>query len=102
MHSLTRHEERLEDLSNKRAQLERRMDEKRLELLGMKQRELAERRASDPALQAQMDALVTKLSAYQSPPKPAEPAPAADSGLIRLSRKGDARDRQTVSQGEPS
>jgi predicted nucleotide-binding protein (sugar kinase/HSP70/actin superfamily) len=86
VHSLKLHEERLDDLSRKKAELARRIDEKRLELLRMKQSELASKKHSDPALQAQIDALAEKVRAYQTSAQAEEPA-APSSGLIQLGKK---------------
>jgi hypothetical protein len=86
VHSLKLHEEKLEDVSRKKLELSRRIDEKRLELLRMKQAELAARTASDPALQSQIDALAEKVRAYQA--SAAEPeAPPEGQGLVRLRKK---------------
>ncbi|MFI5306963.1 MAG: BadF/BadG/BcrA/BcrD ATPase family protein, partial [Polyangiales bacterium] len=93
VHSLHLHEERLDDLGRKKLELARRLDEKRFELLRMKQAEVSARRGSDPVLQAQIDALAQKLSAYQVAPSEPEPAPKGQS-LIQLGKKksqpGDA------------
>jgi activator of 2-hydroxyglutaryl-CoA dehydratase/predicted nucleotide-binding protein (sugar kinase/HSP70/actin superfamily) len=95
VHSLKLHEERLDDLSRKKLELARKLDEKRFELLSMKQRQLAERKVNDPALQVQLDALAEKLRSYQVPAAVAE-EPSAKSDLIRLRRKGAAAENASV------
>ena len=82
-HSLTLYREKLEDLADKNAELARRLDEKRLELLRMKQEELAKRRTPDAGVEAQIRALSERLRAYQAPEKAPEP----ERGLIRLGKK---------------
>jgi activator of 2-hydroxyglutaryl-CoA dehydratase/predicted nucleotide-binding protein (sugar kinase/HSP70/actin superfamily) len=82
-HSLSLHEERLEDLAAKRAELGRRLDAKRLELLEAKRAQIPQR---DPALAAQIDALRSKLASYVVAPAAPEPA-SAPAGLIRLGKK---------------
>ncbi|MET0386804.1 MAG: BadF/BadG/BcrA/BcrD ATPase family protein [Polyangiales bacterium] len=91
VHSLKRHQERLEDLSEKRHELTRRLDEKRLELLRMKQRELEALKRRDAALEQQIEALTTKVASYRS--RPAEPEPGdPKTGLIRLRKKSPEGD----------
>jgi activator of 2-hydroxyglutaryl-CoA dehydratase/predicted nucleotide-binding protein (sugar kinase/HSP70/actin superfamily) len=82
-HSLSLHEERLEDLAAKRAELGRRLDAKRLELLEAKRAQIPQR---DPALAAQIDALRSKLASYVVAPAAPEPA-SVPAGLIRLGKK---------------
>ncbi len=84
-HSLSLHEERLEDVSSKKRELAKRLDEKRLELLRMKQEQLAKRQQRDPALASQIEEIRQRLSAYAVAPMPAEPQPS--SGLIQLGKK---------------
>ena len=86
VHSLKLHEERLEDVARKKSELARRIDEKRLELLRMKQLELDARRGSDPELAAQIEALAAKLRAYQATAAESEPQ-AQSQGLIQLGKK---------------
>lgn len=87
-HSLKLHQERLEDVAAKKAELHRRLDEKRLELLKMKRAQLAQRRRRDPALEAQIAELRARLAAYAPAPAPDEaPQEAAPRGLVRLGKK---------------
>jgi len=85
VHSLKRHQERLEDLTVKKQELARRLDEKRLELLRMKQAELSARQSRDTTLEAQITALAAKVAAYQAPAPEAEPT--TQPQLIRLRKK---------------
>ncbi|MAQ15565.1 MAG: CoA activase [Sandaracinus sp.] len=83
-HSLKLHTERLEDVSRKKSELARRIDEKRLMLLELKQKQLGERRQSDQRVDAQILELREKLAAYVPEPKaPEQPS----SGLIQIGIK---------------
>ncbi|MGE3630725.1 MAG: BadF/BadG/BcrA/BcrD ATPase family protein [Sandaracinaceae bacterium] len=83
-HSLKLHEEHLQDLAEKRVELDRRLTEKRLELLSLKKDELARRRRRDPEIEQQIEELTKKLASYvvARGPEP-EPTP----GLIKLGKK---------------
>jgi activator of 2-hydroxyglutaryl-CoA dehydratase/predicted nucleotide-binding protein (sugar kinase/HSP70/actin superfamily) len=96
VHSLKLHEERLDDVARKKLELERRLDEKRLELLRMKQAEVQARRGNDPSLQAQIEALAVKVSAYQTAPVAEEEA-RAKTGLVQLRSKAPQRESASVS-----
>ncbi len=85
-HALKLHEERLEDASKRRHTLEHAIDEKRLELLESKARQMAARRAQDPELFAQMEALREKLAAYAPRARAPEPAP-VDKAIVKLGKK---------------
>src|SRR5205814_7714752 len=63
-HSLRLHEERLQDASKKKSELEYRLDQKRLELLELKSAQVESRRVQDPALRQQIEALREKVRAY--------------------------------------
>lgn len=85
-HSLKLHEERLQDAAKKRVELERRVDEKRLELLRLRQDQLvAMRRVPDESLMRQIEELAEKLRAYEAPPTPVE----LPRGIVRLGRKSE-------------
>jgi predicted CoA-substrate-specific enzyme activase len=89
-HSLKLREEHLEDVASRRAQLERRIDEKRLELLQMKQAQLAELRRADLQLERQIKELSEKVMSYriESVKTPEEDLTASVSkSLIRLGKK---------------
>ncbi len=89
-HSLKLHEERLEDLAFKRLELERRVTEKRLELLKMKQTQLAERRRRDPEIEAQIQELTERLASYVREADPEQDARAAAAkGLVQLGKKAN-------------
>jgi len=87
-HSLKLREEHLEDLSERKAELERRIDEKRLELLRKKQAQLARQRQADLGLERQIHELTDKIMTYRLEAAKAEERAAAASGsLIRLGKK---------------
>ena len=90
-HSLRLREEHLEDVGARKAELERRIDEKRLELLRMKQEQLAANRRADLGLERQIHELAEKVNQYRveaarSEEDAASPDAVSDS-LIRLGRK---------------
>jgi activator of 2-hydroxyglutaryl-CoA dehydratase/predicted nucleotide-binding protein (sugar kinase/HSP70/actin superfamily) len=65
-HSLDLHKERLDDLSFKKEELLHRIDGKRLELLRLKEAQLAERSQKDPAITRQIEELAVKVKAYEA------------------------------------
>ncbi len=65
-HSLSLHRERLEDVAQAKQELGYRMERKRLELLQAKERQLAERRVTDPAIARQIAETVAKVQAYEA------------------------------------
>ncbi|XXX74084.1 BadF/BadG/BcrA/BcrD ATPase family protein [Sorangium sp. So ce134] len=83
-HSLKLHEEALEDAAKKKAQLVQRIDEKRLELLQLKQEQQAARKITDPALEREIAALAEKVRSYVAPVSPPE---APKTGLVQLKKK---------------
>jgi activator of 2-hydroxyglutaryl-CoA dehydratase/predicted nucleotide-binding protein (sugar kinase/HSP70/actin superfamily) len=95
-HALKLHEERLQDASDKRRALAKAIDEKRLELLELKQRQLAERRVQDPALFAQIEAMREKVRSYVPAVKS---QPEADKGIVKLGKK--AKDGSIVRVDAP-
>ena len=89
-HSLKLREEHLEDIAARRDQLERRIDEKRLELLQMKQAQLAEHRRADLQLERQINELAEKVMSYRAEAvkTPEEGlTEAVSESLIRLGKK---------------
>jgi activator of 2-hydroxyglutaryl-CoA dehydratase/predicted nucleotide-binding protein (sugar kinase/HSP70/actin superfamily) len=64
-HSLGLHKERLEDLSTKKEELLHRIELKRLELLRLKEAQLAQRSQKDPAVARQIEELTVRVRAYQ-------------------------------------
>ncbi len=82
-HSLKLHEEALEDTANKKNLLAVSLDKKRLELMQIKQAQMAARKQSDPALEKMIADLADKLARYVAPVSPAE----TPKGLITLKKK---------------
>jgi hypothetical protein len=82
-HSLRLQQERLEDLAVKRSELERRIDEKRLELLTLKKNQLDGLRQQDPELEKKIAELSEKVRNYAAPPV----VPETPKGMIKLGRK---------------
>lgn len=86
-HALKLHEERLEDASKRRHQLEHAIDQKRLELLELKAKQASDGRVQDPVYVAQIEALRAKLQAYvPHAGRPMEPEP-APKGVVKLGKK---------------
>ncbi|WP_437501209.1 BadF/BadG/BcrA/BcrD ATPase family protein [Sorangium sp. So ce1099] len=83
-HSLKLHEEALEDAAKKKAQLVQRIDEKRLELLQLKQEQQAARKITDPALEREIAALAERVRSYVAPVSPPD---APKTGLVQLKKK---------------
>jgi activator of 2-hydroxyglutaryl-CoA dehydratase/predicted nucleotide-binding protein (sugar kinase/HSP70/actin superfamily) len=69
-HSLGLHKERLDDVAERKAELAHRIDLKRLELLGMKQKQLAERAQKDEALEKQMLEITERVRTYEDAKRP--------------------------------
>ena len=90
-HSLKLREEHLEDVATRKVELQRRIDEKRLELLRMKQTQLAEHRRADLGLERQIHELADRVSQYHVEAAKAEEGDLASGAvsedLIRLGRK---------------
>ena len=83
-HSLKLREEHLEDVSERKEELQRRIDEKRLELMRMKQKQLAAHRRADLGLERQIQELAEKVNQYHIDAKAREAslASGAVDGLI--------------------
>jgi len=89
-HSLKLREEHLEDVAARKDQLAHRIDEKRLELLQMKQAQLAEHRRADLQLERQIKELTEKVTSYRTEAMetPEEGfTEAVSKSLIRLGKK---------------
>ncbi|MEM7434276.1 MAG: BadF/BadG/BcrA/BcrD ATPase family protein [Myxococcota bacterium] len=89
-HSLKLREEHLEDVAARKAELGRRIDEKRLELMRMKQAQLVKQKGADLQLQRQINALAEKVMSYRVEAAKAEAeelAAEASKSLIRLGKK---------------
>src|SRR5690606_2667739 len=83
-HSLKLHQERLEDVAKKKAELARRIDEKRLELLRLKQEQLAAmRQVPSDELLREIDEIAQRLRSYEAPPSP----PELPKGVVRIGKK---------------
>jgi hypothetical protein len=82
-HSLRLQQERLEDTSSKKRELERAIDKKRLELLELKRGQLERLRQRDPGIEQQLADLVQKMAAYEAPIHQPELEP----GVVRLGKK---------------
>lgn len=83
-HSLKLHTEALEDASAKRSALDHSIDMKRLELLRLKQEQLAARKMTDPSLAEAIEGLAKKVAAYTAPTRT---SPEPEPGLVQLKRK---------------
>jgi predicted CoA-substrate-specific enzyme activase len=90
-HSLKLREEHLEDVAARKAELQRRIDEKRLELLRMKHDQLAAHRRADLGLERQILELAEKVGRYRIEAAESEDEAtshgSAPESLIRLGRK---------------
>ncbi len=86
-HSLSLREEALEDIANKKQELQRRLDEKRLELMRMKQGRLTRLKRSDQQLDQQIQELIERVRSYQVEAAEDVPSIAANDSLIQLGRK---------------
>jgi activator of 2-hydroxyglutaryl-CoA dehydratase/predicted nucleotide-binding protein (sugar kinase/HSP70/actin superfamily) len=64
-HALKLHEERLDDAARKQHELAYRMDQKRAELLELKQAQLEARKAQDPTLATQLEEVRSRLAVYE-------------------------------------
>jgi len=69
-HSLGLHKERLDDVAERKAELAHRIDQKRLELLGMKAKQLAERSQKDEALEKMIQDVTDRVRAYEAAKRP--------------------------------
>ncbi len=102
-HSLKLHEERLEDIADKREQLKYRMEEKRLQLLELKQKQLAARQARDPELERQIEETKMKVAEYSKKlearrPKIDPVQQAKDAGLLRIGIKKQTENGETIAR----
>src|SRR5207302_1532681 len=86
-HSLKLHEERLDDVAKRRAQLKNRMEEKRLDLLELKRKQLEARKQSDEMLDAQIVELRAKVKAAAEKTATQKPVVDADPTLVRIGIK---------------
>ncbi len=89
VHALKLHEERLQDASKRTDQLLVALDRKRIELLELRQAQLAARKQQDPEIVATLEALRAKVAAYEAPNVVVERELAVNTGVIQLGRKKD-------------
>ncbi len=82
-HALKLHEERLQDFSKRKNQLEFALDRKRIELLELRSKQLAARQQSDPQIMSQLEELRAKVAAYEAPKNPVE----LPKGMVTLGKK---------------
>lgn len=85
-HSLKLAEERLEDISKKKRDLELSIEKKRLSLLERKQSQLAEIQQTDATLERMLEETRRKVSAYESRSVPQIELP---KGMVSLGRKSE-------------
>jgi predicted CoA-substrate-specific enzyme activase len=90
VHSLKLHEERLEDVSRKKEELTRRLDEKRLELLRMKEAQLSAAKRHDEGLQREIEALTAKVSSYKTAEAALDKDPSSKTKLVQLGKKSES------------
>ncbi|MBK6698187.1 MAG: CoA activase [Myxococcales bacterium] len=86
-HALKLHQERLEDVANRKSQLAHSIDQKRLELLVAKDAQLAARKQQDPVLLREIAELGERVAAYAPPQKAQLASEAPASGMVRLGKK---------------
>jgi predicted nucleotide-binding protein (sugar kinase/HSP70/actin superfamily) len=86
-HALKLHEERLQDTRKRKGELMRAIETKRLELLELRQEQLAARKQSDPAISAQIEELRAKLAAYEAPEKAPESGAELVKNFVKLGKK---------------
>ncbi len=84
-HALKLHEERLQDTSRRKGELEHSIDRKRLELLELRAEQLRARANADPTIEQQIADVRARIMAYETPP--AAPVKEVPKGLIQLSKK---------------
>lgn len=92
-HSLKLHEERLDDSNKKSAQLHFRIEEKRLQLLELKQQQLRDRQQKDETLAKQIEEVKQRVAEYARRFQPTGATLEPDKGLVRLGIKKTAEDR---------
>ncbi len=92
-HSLKLHRERLEDVARKKMELELSVERKRLQLYELKQKQLASMSRRDANIDAAIDAVRERISAYEADLRP--PTPEKAPGLIQI-RKHHKPAREAV------
>ena len=86
-HSLKLHEERLEDVAKKKAELTYKVEEKRLQLLELKAKQLEERKMQDENLAKQIEETRRKVAEYAARFMPTGSTIEAPKDLVRIGIK---------------
>ncbi len=86
-HSLKLHEERLEDVARKRAELALRLDQKRLELLQLKRDQLAQRSQRDPSIDSLIGEIEARIKEAAAREASKKPVVEADPRLVQIGIK---------------
>jgi len=86
-HTLTMHEERLQDARKRRDELGRSIDRKRLELLELRREHLRARMQRDPMVEAQIAEVRARVLSYQGSLNQSQVEADVPKGLVRLHRK---------------
>lgn len=87
-HALKLHEERLQDAAKRKDELAHRIDQKRLELLELKEKQSESRRVQDPVLRAQIETLREKIRNYQPKTHTVEGVADAEAkNMVKLGKK---------------
>jgi activator of 2-hydroxyglutaryl-CoA dehydratase/predicted nucleotide-binding protein (sugar kinase/HSP70/actin superfamily) len=102
-HSLKLHEERLEDIAKKKDELRFRMEEKRLQLLELKAKQLSERKTQDPELERMIHDTKARVAEYSKildarRPKIDPVQQAKEAGLVRLGIKKQTEHGETIAR----
>jgi predicted nucleotide-binding protein (sugar kinase/HSP70/actin superfamily) len=84
-HALKLHEERLQDAGKRKAELAYRIDQKREELLRLRQEQLAARQVRDPQIESQLAEVQERIRAYEAPKRTAPPE--LPKGIVQLGKK---------------
>ena len=90
-HALKLHEERLQDATKRRGELEHAIDRKRLELLSLRAEQMTARSQLDPAIELQINEVKERIRSYETRTtpvvEPIGPAAKDSGGLIQLRKK---------------
>jgi predicted CoA-substrate-specific enzyme activase len=100
-HSLKLHEERLEDIAKKKEELRYRLEEKRLQLLTLKQSQLDARKQKDLALEKQIEEVKARVAEYSQKFAARKMNPieqAKEAGLVRLGVKKNTEHGEVIAR----
>jgi len=86
-HALKLHEERLQDATKRRGELEHAIDRKRLELLTLRNEQMHARMQMDPAIEKQIAEVKARIAAYETSKQQVPELVDAPKGLIQLRKK---------------